>query len=98
MFHSTTPLQFKEQHGKKVMGLWEQAAEIIQSILERGKVAGEFRSDIPTMVMVSAFFSLMSPGSYARLMEKGQMEGEELAKYLGCIYCKGIANLEGGSR
>lgn len=97
MIHSTAPLQLKA-HGTKVMGLWEQAAEIIQSILEKGKEGGEFRSDIPTLVMVGAFFSLLSPGSYARLMAKGQLEGEELARYLGCIYYKGIANLDGGSR
>jgi TetR/AcrR family transcriptional regulator, fatty acid metabolism regulator protein len=97
MFHSVAPHQLKEQ-GKKIMAQWEQAAEVIQVIVEQGKAAGEFTTDIPTSVMVSAFFSLLSPGSYARLMLGEKIEGTELAKCLGRIYCKGIANLEGGSR
>lgn len=97
MFHSVAPSQLKEQ-GKKIMPLWEQAAESIQAIIEQGKAAGEFTTDMPTAVMVSAFFSLLSPGSYARLMLGEKIEGAELAKCLGRIYCHGIANLEGESR
>ncbi len=97
MFHNATPLQMKE-HGKKAIGLWEHAAELIGTILEQGKAAGEFTSDIPTSVMVGAFFGLLSPGSYARLMLGEKIGGDELARYLGCIYCKGIAKREGESR
>lgn len=96
-FHSIAPHQLKE-HGKRMMELWEEAAGSIRVIVEQGKAAGEFTLDIPTVVMVSAFFSLLSPGSYARLMLGEKIEGAELAKCLGRIYCKGIANLEGGSR
>jgi hypothetical protein len=78
--------------------LWEQAAERVQIIIEQGKAAGEFTADIPTPVMVSAFFSVLSPGSYARLMLGEKIEGAELAKCLGRIYCHGIANLEGEAR
>lgn len=97
MVHNTTPHRLKE-HGKKIMEVWEQAAGSVRTILEQGKDAGEFTRDIPTSVMVSAFFSLLSPGSYARLMLGEKIEGAELAKCLGRIYCQGIANLEGGSR
>jgi AcrR family transcriptional regulator len=97
MFHSVAPYQLKEQ-GKKIMSLWEQAAEIVQRIIEQGKAAREFTEDIPTVVMVSAFFSLLSPGSYARLILGEKIEGAELARCLGRIYCHGIANVEGGSR
>jgi AcrR family transcriptional regulator len=97
MFHSVAPNQLKEQ-GKKLIALWEQAAERVQIIIEQGKAAGEFTADIPTPVMVSAFFSLLSPGSYARLMLGEKIEGAELAKCLGRIYCHGIANLEGEAR
>jgi AcrR family transcriptional regulator len=97
MFHSVAPHQLKEQ-GKKIMSLWEQAAEIVQRIIEQGKAAREFTEDIPTVVMVSAFFSLLSPGSYARLILGEKIEGAELARCLGRIYCHGIANVEGGSR
>ena len=41
--------------------------------------------------MLSAFYSLLSPKSYDRLMAEGQMSGEEVAKNLKRIYFKGIS-------
>lgn len=98
VFHSMAPTQLKE-HGKKMMALWEEAGGSVEGIIEEGKAAGEFAADIPTVVMVSTFFSLMSPGSYARLMlgEK-KIDGPELAGYLGRIYCKGITRLGGETK
>jgi TetR/AcrR family fatty acid metabolism transcriptional regulator len=46
---------------------------------------------LPTMVMLSAFYSLLSPKSYERLMEEEQMSGEEVEKNLKRIYIKGIS-------
>lgn len=98
MLHNATPHQLKE-HGKRVMSVWEEGAKAVRGIIEQGKEAGEFTTDIPTEVMVSAFFSLMSPGSYARLVQGQQkIEGSELARCLARIYCRGIVNLEGNSR
>ena len=70
---------------------WEQLTAHITSLLEEGKAAGEFDTTLPTPVMLSAFFSLLSPKSYERLMVEGQMTAEEVAKNLGRIYFKGIA-------
>ena len=42
------------------------------------------------MIMLGAFYSLLSPKSYDRLMTEGQMPGEEVAKNLKRIYFKGI--------
>lgn len=70
---------------------WERLFARITNLLEEGKAAGEFDTTIPTSVMVSAFFSLLSPKSYDRLMVEGQMPQEEVAKQLGRIYFKGIA-------
>lgn len=98
MVHNASSHQLKE-HGKEVMGIWEEGAKVVRAIIEQGKAAGEFTTDIPTEVMVSAFFSLTSPGSYARLMkERKTIEGAELARCLARIYCKGIVDLEGNSR
>lgn len=91
MFHSSTPLQFKE-HGKKVLGLWEHLVDLLNNLLEEGKATGEFTSDIPTAVMTGAFFGLMSPGSYKRLKLGENISGDELARHLGRIYCHGICN------
>lgn len=71
--------------------LWEELAARISSLLEEGKAAGEFDVTLPTPVMLSAFFSLLSPKSYERLTIKGQVSSHELARQLGRIYFKGIA-------
>jgi len=70
---------------------WEQLSAHISSLLEEGKAAGEFDTTIPTAVMLSAFFSLLSPKSYERLLTEDQIPPEELAKHLSRIYFKGIA-------
>jgi len=98
MLHNAAPNQLKE-HKEKMIAIWEEGATAIQAIVEQGQEAGEFTTDIPPAVMVSVFLSLMSPGSYARLMQREEtIEGVELAKYLTRIYCKGIVNLEGVSQ
>ena len=71
--------------------IWERISALITTLLEEGKSAGEFDTTIPTSVMVSAFFSLLSPKSYDRLMVEGQMSQEEVSRQLGRIYFKGIA-------
>jgi TetR/AcrR family fatty acid metabolism transcriptional regulator len=70
---------------------WEQVSAHISSLLEEGKTAGEFDTTIPTVVMLSAFFSLLSPKSHVRLLTEDQVPAEELAKHLSRIYFKGIA-------
>jgi TetR/AcrR family transcriptional regulator, fatty acid metabolism regulator protein len=70
---------------------WERLFARITSLLEEGKAAGEFDPTIPTSVMASAFFSLLSPKSYDRLLVDEQMPREEVAQQLGRIYFKGIA-------
>jgi TetR/AcrR family fatty acid metabolism transcriptional regulator len=70
---------------------WDQLSARLNSLLEEGKAAGEFDSTLPTMVMLSAFYSLLSPKSYERLMEEGQMSAEEVEKNLKRIYFKGIS-------
>lgn len=71
--------------------LWEHLAERITVVLEEGKTSGEFDTAIPTSVMLSAFFSLQSPRSYERLVVGEHMSPEELVKYLGQIYFKGVS-------
>ncbi len=71
--------------------LWEELVAHITSLLEEGKAAGEFDVTLSTPVMVSAFFSLLSPKNYERLTIEGQLPPGELAQQLGRIYFKGIA-------
>jgi TetR/AcrR family fatty acid metabolism transcriptional regulator len=72
-------------------GSWEQFEALITSVLEEGKAAGEFDPTIATSVMRGAFFSLLSPKSYERLLKEEHVSPTELAEQLGRIYFKGIA-------
>jgi TetR/AcrR family transcriptional regulator, fatty acid metabolism regulator protein len=71
--------------------IWDQLSERLNSLLEEGKDAGEFDSTLPTIVMLNAFYSLLSPKSYERLMEEGQMPAEGVANNLKRLYFKGIS-------
>ena len=94
LFHSIYQISelrkiFVEKKG--CMGqVWEQLSTRISSILEEGKAAGEFDTSIPTPIMLSTFFNLLSPRSYERLMTDGSMSPDELVQHLGRIYFKGI--------
>ncbi|MFL5624442.1 MAG: TetR/AcrR family transcriptional regulator [Ktedonobacteraceae bacterium] len=90
MYH--TP-ELRRNFGEKgcMRELWEELAARISSLLEEGKAAGEFDVTLPTPVMVSAFFSLLSPKIYERLTIESQISPYELAQQLGRIYFKGIA-------
>ena len=70
---------------------WDQLTVRLNSLFEEGKAEGAFDSTLPTMVMVSAFYSLLSPKSYDRLTAEGQMSGEEIATYLKRIFLNGIS-------
>lgn len=94
MFRDVSLHQLK-MNERKIMDLLDRMTEIIRAILEEGKTTGEFTTDIPTPVMVATFFSLLSPVSYQRLVAREQIEGAELARYLGQIYCRGIMRIDG---
>jgi len=72
--------------------LWGQLGDRVTTLLDEGKVAGEFAADIPTPVLRSAFFNLLSPKGYERLLVEEKMPPEELAKHVGKIYFNGIAS------
>ncbi len=76
-------------------GKWDRLEALIASILEDGKAAGEFDKTMPTPVMISAFFSLLSPRSFGRLNADNQMPVSEFVKHLGRFYFKGIAAILG---
>ncbi|MEO7019425.1 MAG: TetR/AcrR family transcriptional regulator [Ktedonobacteraceae bacterium] len=79
--------------GENMRELWERMTTRVSDLLEAGKAAGEFDQTIPTSVMLSTFFSLLSTKSYERLIVEEKMSGDELAKHFGRIYFKGITNL-----
>lgn len=98
IYSSGDPKRQWKEHGEKLRGLMNELAAKISGLLEKGKAAGDFAPDIPTPVMLSAFFGLLSPKSYERLVIEGNMAGDELAKCLGRIYFNGITSDEKGLR
>ncbi len=76
-----------------VKDLSEQLATKVSAVLDQGKAAGEFDASIPTLIMLSAFFSLLSPREYEQLVTRTQMEKDELINQLGRLYLKGITRL-----
>ena len=62
----------------------------IAALFDEGKAAGEFNPTLPTPVLVTAFFSLLSPGMYLRLIVEKQMSPDELVTHLAHIYFQGI--------
>jgi len=69
----------------------EKLSAAITTLLEEGKATGEFDTAIPTPVMLSTFFSLLSPQGYKHLVVDEQMPSEELVTHLSRLYFKGIA-------
>ena len=80
-------LERKEQLRKRM----DEISARIFTLFEEGKEAGEFETTLPTAVMVSAFFGLLSPHAYQRLLDAKQLSPEELVTHLGHIYFQGIA-------
>lgn len=78
-----------------LLGKWDRLEALIGSILEDGKMEGEFDKTMPTSVMLSAFFSLLSPRSFERLNAENQMPVDEFVKYLERFYFKGIVAVQG---
>ncbi len=60
-------------------------------LLQEGKAAGEFDPAIPTSVMLTLFFGLLSPMRYEQLLIREQIPPEELVRHVGRIYFDGIA-------
>ena len=64
----------------------------IRSILTAGQAGGEFNSSIPTGVMLTTFLGLLSPRSYAPLLDQEHLTPDELAHAVGQIYFQGITH------
>jgi AcrR family transcriptional regulator len=66
-------------------------AHHLVELFEEGKAAGEFDASLPSDVMTSIFFSIMSPQAYKHLVLEKQMPVEDLLQCMKRIYFKGIA-------
>lgn len=90
IYHSPDLQRFFTQKNGGLQDLWEQLAQRVRVVLEEGKSSGEFAKNIPTSVMLNAFFCLQSPRTYEALVVREHMSPEELVKHLEHIYFNGI--------
>jgi TetR/AcrR family fatty acid metabolism transcriptional regulator len=83
----------KDMHGKREQTqLYStELANRLSSLIEEGKAAGELDPAVPTIVMLSSFFTLLSPHAFRRVLDTGQVSPEELPTHLARIYFQGIA-------
>jgi AcrR family transcriptional regulator len=94
ILNNSTELQatVREKHTKVL----RQVADRITALLDEGKAAGAFDPLIPTEVMVSTFFSVLSPRAYQHLVREKNMSPEELVRYVELIYFRGITAHQSG--
>lgn len=93
LYHSGDAKRPQKEQGDTLKDLSEQLARKLSAVLDQGKAAGEFDASIPTSIMLSAFFGLLSPKGYEHLVARVQMGKDELISHLGHLYLKGITRL-----
>jgi TetR/AcrR family fatty acid metabolism transcriptional regulator len=70
---------------------WEALSQRVSQAFDDGKALGEFDATIPTPLLVSMFWSLLSPRTYERVIEQEQMSVEEMVGHLNRFFFKGLA-------
>src|SRR5262249_50140323 len=78
------------EHGSRIHELWERMAHKVAGILEEGKAAGEFKTTLPTRVMLCALLSLSSPHVFERLGLEKDVSPEEFVEYIEIIFFNGV--------
>ena len=62
----------------------------VRTLLDEGKANGEFDITLPTDIMVSSFFSVISPRSYKMLVIDRDLSPDEVLHHVMRIYFRGI--------
>jgi AcrR family transcriptional regulator len=68
---------------------WDALSQRVSAVFDEGKALGVFDSTIPTAVMASVFWGLLTPRTYEGLRE--QMSVEEMVSHLSRFFFKGLA-------
>ena len=71
--------------------IWGDPQRRITKLIEEGKAAGEFDHDIPTPVMLSLFWSMLSPQHFKPLIVEEHMPGDLVVVHLSRFFFKGVA-------
>lgn len=91
-FYSSAELQhILARVEQRVEGLRTRVHSCLLALLEEGQQSGELDCALPTEIMLSGFFNMISPITVARLTIRQQFSLDELVKYSKHMYFKSIA-------
>lgn len=79
------------QKGNRIHELWWHLSSQIISVLEEGKQSGEFDPSLPTKVLITAFFGILSSKAAEHLLPEQEISAEEFVTCIGRLYFDGIA-------
>lgn len=71
--------------------IWDEPMRRIGELFEAGKASGDFDPAIPTPVLQSLFWSLLTPHTYRRLVVEQQLSLDAVVDQLSRFFFKGIA-------
>lgn len=71
--------------------LWEEPSARLAALVDEGKRRGEFDPELPTPLVVSLLWSLVSPHSYQRLVVRDGMAVEDVVDHLLRYFLRGIS-------
>jgi TetR/AcrR family transcriptional regulator, fatty acid metabolism regulator protein len=76
----------------RLHGLWQGLKDQIVALIEEGKANGEFKRELSTRAMLSAFFSLLDTRRFQKHLFADAQGSQQLVDELIAIYFAGIAN------
>lgn len=71
--------------------LWEEPTRRVAAVIDEGKRRGEFDPQLPTALVVTLLWSLLSPRGYQQLTARDGLAPEEVVRHLRRYFLKGIA-------
>lgn len=71
--------------------LWDEPSRRVAALIEEGKASGDFDPSISTPVLLSLFWSLLTPYSYRRLIVDEHLPLAAVVESLSRFFFKGIA-------
>ncbi|GCE08895.1 TetR/AcrR family transcriptional regulator [Dictyobacter aurantiacus] len=82
---------FKITLQQKSLDTLRRISDKVRAYLEEGKTRGEFDPNIPTDILLSSFFSVLSPRAHRRLFLEEGYTRQEVLSCVQKIFFRGIA-------
>ncbi len=91
LFHGLDLYQIFQSRKAPISDAMQRIANHVSTLLEEGKADGSFDRSIPTPIMVTMFFSMISPKAFKRIIIDQQIDPACIAEYVSCVFFRGIA-------